>query len=938
MSGIINIASGENLTDFIAEYIFNSSKKTAVICGGRRPFLFINKKLAAKSKRSFYPPDFFTNDAFVDNLLFQNTECFKIPDIESAFILYGIIKREVPELLKGNKTFAEYLQWLFEILSFIDRLDMENISEDILENIKKNAEIGYDVPKDINTLLQNLLSIRHSFHRQLDEINAVSKGFSYLKASQYSAESLKGGYEEIILLSPFYLYKSEIEFFKKLFDCGVLTIILVGEPHLYEPLKKIYSIFGAEFPKKTDDFDSKKDIDFEVLSSFDNQTQCLLAKNILKDFSKESLEKTLIIIPNSDFFQPAVLEISQLNCPYNISLGYPISKTAVFSLIKSVFDAQLSKRGKFYYLKDITKVLKNPLVKSAGFLQDLPLVKDVFASIERFFLEDSSEGVSKKLFIEIDGILGGIAKNLDGEFENSACGRIKEMQADILKTFFGGWEKFETLSDFAEILISFIDKVFKSNSGIRYHLNADAAQLFLDAAQELKFGNVSKHKMAQEEILNIFTDIISAKRIALSGTPLQGLQILGFLEARNLSFDNVLILGMSDADFPSAAKISPLIPQDVSFILGSEFEKRELEIQKYYFDCIVKSAKKVYLIYADNEKEARSRFIEELIWEKQKKTGSLNSVSERSLSICAPPPNKNSKRKYAKTPQIAAMLRNMRYSHSAFASYLSCRLKFYFSYVLGLAEAEEIGEEAGGKEIGNFIHEYLQNILKKDFDSQNLKKETFINESMSYFSRYFDETFAFRMREDAFMAKAVLEHRLKKFWLNESYRDFKKVFGCEQAYSSELKTELGIFKLKCKIDRIDELENGCAVIDYKTGAIPQFRQKHFQKMKDAWLFTRKEIKKATDSYQLPLYKYIFENSQDGENAGDKKVLFCGFYDMRKAELKDFFENTENREEDCAVCIEALKKTLEEINSGDYFEFDSDDFIACGNCPFAYICR
>ncbi|MDR0822842.1 MAG: hypothetical protein LBN20_03565, partial [Endomicrobium sp.] len=125
-SKIINIPMDENIIDYTADYVYKSGKKTACISGGRRPFLFIKKALSQKYKKAFEPPAFFTNDDFIESLTFQNTNYSKISDIEAAYILFNIIKEKTPSLLPLNKSFASFLDWAFEILRFIEQLDMED--------------------------------------------------------------------------------------------------------------------------------------------------------------------------------------------------------------------------------------------------------------------------------------------------------------------------------------------------------------------------------------------------------------------------------------------------------------------------------------------------------------------------------------------------------------------------------------------------------------------------------------------------------------------------------------------------------------------------------------------------------------------------------------------------------------------------------------------
>jgi hypothetical protein len=125
-------------------------------------------------------------------------------------------------------------------------------------------------------------------------------------------------------------------------------------------------------------------------------------------------------------------------------------------------------------------------------------------------------------------------------------------------------------------------------------------------------------------------------------------------------------------------------------------------------------------------------------------------------------------------------------------------------------------------------------------------------------------------------------------------------------------------------------------LDYKTGNNKSpANTENINKMIESEDFTRENIKKTVSSLQLALYKYIFERSQK-----DKKVSLCMVYNVKKSETFDFIANKvkEDKEKIYEVCTNIIKQILDEINSGDYFEFDENDIDECSNCKFSYICR
>ncbi|GMO67251.1 MAG: PD-(D/E)XK nuclease family protein [Endomicrobiia bacterium] len=932
VSKIINLDIHENIIDFTTDYILKSDKNMALISGGKRPFLFIRKKLALKRKKSFFPPKFFTNDEFIEGVVFDNLELVKISDIESAFIIFKIIKKEAPLLLKNTISFTSFVDWSFEILSFIEQLDVENVCEEKLKTIKTNAEIGYDVPESINDLLKNIFRIRKSFHKILDDTSRTTKGYSFLKAALMNKELLSGDFDEIILMAPFYLHKTEIEIFRKIHKIGKLVIFTQGNPKDYEVLMHIYSAFGEPLP---DVKSAKNNYKLNVYSAFDDQSQGSLLKNLTKDYSKEEMDKTVIIVPDSKMLQSVISEISTVTDYYNVSMGYPAEKTAVFSLLKAVIEAQFSRKEQYYYSKDIMKVLTNPLLKNMRFFGQSSISRIVAHKIEEFLDINSKSRLSGRMFISFEEIvnekqlLNKMSLTITQTWEYVAPKRIVDILKKIFYDFFISWENIYTFSDLSGILFNFLEKIYSLSVVSSYPLNIGAMELLLCLAKELKFGRVSNAKFHNEEVLDVFKKLVKNKRITLLGSPLKGMQILGFLESRNLFFENVFIVGMTDSAMPAVKKEYSLIPKDIMFSLGIEIAKREFEIQKYHFNRLIAGTKNLNLIYPDNEKDERSRFIESIIWDKQFGSGNINAVKINRFVLPKFSIKLHEKRRYVKTEEIKEYLKNMPYTYSKIDVYLNCKLKFYFMYVLLLDDNMKFGWELSSSDIGNFIHNFLKDTLYENLSFEKIQSLEFEREYLKKLENSFDESSHFKFREDAFMMKEILMHKMKNVLYYERERSYKTIYTCEKKYASNIETDPGIiYNLNCKIDRIDTDGKNYMIFDYKTGAVADFiiSKKYFDLLYNR--FDRQNVKKAVKSLQLPLYKYIFEK-ETGFTVSE-----CAIYGIKKAEIIGF----PSEKEIYNKCIDIVKGILDDINTCESFEFDSKDKVNCGMCKYFYICR
>ncbi|MDR0956620.1 MAG: PD-(D/E)XK nuclease family protein [Endomicrobium sp.] len=935
MSGkIINIAIEQNIIDYVADYIFNSNKRTAIVGGGRRFFLFIKNVLAKKYRKAFFAPEFFTNEEFVERIVFDTINFIKIPDIEAAFIIFEIIKNNMPYLLNNNFSFVSFMDWAFEIFFFIEQLDLENVSNEKLRSIKTNVEIGYDVPENINNLLKDIFEIRNYFHDKLEKTSKITTGYSFLKAVSLSYETILKSFDEIVFVTPFYLYKTEIEIFKKFYNTGKLVVFIQGSPQDYSILYDLYNAFGEVVPKI---ISKEKGYKLNIYSTFDEQSQGSLLKNLLRTYTSIDLNKTIVVVPDSSMLQSVISEISVITDDYNIAIGYPVHKTVVFSLLNSVIEAQLSKKGQFYYSKDIMKVLTNPLFKNIDFFGESAVSRIIAHKIEQAFDQNSKSSLSGKMFVSFEEIID--EKNILYEislvmqaWKHLSYSKIVSVLREIFDIFFISWGKINNFNDLFNVLSVFLEKIYLLSYVKNYPLNIEAMDILFSLSKELKIGQIAQTQFGNEEVLNIFKKLIKDKRINLSGFPLKSLQVLGLLESRGLAFDDVFIVGMKDSIIPAIKKEYSLIPKDIMCVLGIGIVQKEYEIQKYHFDRLTGGAKNLNLIYSNNDKDERSRFIESIIWNKQYESRDISAIKVKKFVLQNFSVKQSVKREYEKTKKIKEYLKNMSYTYSKIDVYLNCRLKFYFMYVLLLNEDLEVWRELSSVEIGKFIHRFLKETLYENLNKEELETHNFEKKYLQKLEEHFDNSVYFKFREDAFTIKDVLFYRMKKILEYEKQRKYKSIYGCEKKYTSYIETNLGKYILDCKIDRIDKIDSDSKdymIFDYKTGLIDKriVKSKFNSFSESENNFSRQDVKKSIKSLQLPLYKYIFEKFTGFT------VSECGLYDIRNAQIINFPKN----EEIYMKSINMIKALIDEINSGDSFKFAMDDRVNCDTCKYFYIC-
>jgi len=925
----------QNLGDYLEDNFIDKGRdlsKIAIVFGGKRPALFLNRQLSARIKKSFFPPRYFTTDEFMEYAVEKNGPFSKIPDLDACFVIYNLARKFSPQVIKGRESFSQFLPWAREILAFIEQLDLEKTSNDELNNIKLKAQIGYDVPAAINALLKDIMVLRDKYHCHIKDAGSFSRGFVYLLASEYIKKIEFPEFDCIIFCNLFYLPKAEEEVIQSLYEKEKAIIILQGHQDEWPVLKKLSKIFAQDIIPKESKEPSYK---LNIYSGFDTQSQVALARQALSQL--KDTDKTVIVVPQEENILPLLSEIASDIKEFNVSLGYPIRRSSLHSLFESIFQAQSSKKEDAYYTKDYLNVLMHPLVKNLRFTEDFSLTRVFIHKIEEFLVGSEDNALAGSLFIKLDEIenLDSLYISVEETLKNmdiaAKRAQLKDMIGQIHSLFFYAWSQINTCSGFADSLEKICGSLLEKSLFKNYPLNLKIMEKIISIKDELKHASFNKEKFLKEDLFKIFKEKLESGMVSFTGSPLKGLQILGLLETRALDFENVFILDVNETVLPKLRIYEPLVPRDVTVSLGIDRLEKEEEIQRYQFYRLISQAKNVHLIYEESKDKEKSRFIEEIIWNKQKEKKALEviSIPKASFKVKVLP----KKIKVEKTQRIADFLKGMTYSATRIDTYLKCPLKFYYRYVLGLEEKEELAQDPEGSDIGNFLHSLLQETFQGFLKRKPLVDDKFKDYFFKALDKRFEETFKNKMKSDSFMLKAIVDERMKRFLAAEEKRPVQEILELEAERKYTLNFGKKDFEFTAKIDRIDRLSDGSLlIIDYKTGSQYPMPVKSPDKL-TAGEFSRESIKQAVRSFQLPIYYYCLKN-----NYPDNPVS-VGLYYLRTATLEVYDKDLSAVEKNMHLLKQPLGFIIGEMQDPQIsFQADDEEARLCDNCPYFYLCR
>ena len=352
---------------------------------------------------------------------------------------------------------------------------------------------------------------------------------------------------------------------------------------------------------------------------------------------------------------------------------------------------------------------------------------------------------------------------------------------------------------------------------------------------------------------------------------LANVQIMGLLEAANLSFDHAFVMAMDDATWPPAAKPHPLIPFDIQVQYQTPHANSEREwlyaqsvwqhIQhiaptlSVSYACL-KDGQEVQasplVIQHGSEQAAPSHASSRYALDLQQHTAATSNITDNTLPVSAQEDIKGG------TGIIKAQ---SACPFQAFARY-RLRLRGLETPILGLTAAEQ----------GTLLHAALEYFWKHAKNSTTLLQYINDNSLEQHIQAATMHAWSDIRRLVSQDIKTLENQRLQQLiqqWLHfESTRDPFTVTGFEFWQTVTLGTSSALV-LHTKIDRSDQTASGHRIIiDYKTGLVS----------------ANKAMGDRPDEPQLPIY-YMASQSAENNGATTAQVDTLAFAQVRNGEVK-----------------------------------------------------
>ncbi|MEO0293003.1 MAG: PD-(D/E)XK nuclease family protein [candidate division WOR-3 bacterium] len=930
----------ENFIKCLGDYLYeennNDLSSLCVVFPGIRPSHFLLDYLKRKIKKAFLPPTRFSIEEWMQYLFSLKRE-EKIPgEFDLIYLLYkAIIESSIEErnpLIKMTRSISNYIYWGRSLLNALEEMEIQKVSEKEIKPLATYEESFLDWAKEFWKYFK---IIKSNFYKLLRNNNLTFRGEVFRWVSE-NIETLSEliPFKKVIFAGFYAITKSEEEMMKFLFLQNKADIIIQSEEIKEEIPISSPSYFHSKWIKAWGinpielKNERKKEPEIFFHKCFDTHTEVMAACEIFSNFKGKD-KNVAIVLPNSNSLIPLISELVQPSSSiFNITMGYPLKRTALFALLKIVFSLQKTKKKEkgenLYYIKDYLNLIQHPWIKTIISKNGEEVLSVLINYLKNKLTIENREKL--KNFFTLEEIKNLIVfeevkKYLDDE------SKIKETMADLEKIHFLSIEAFSNIYSVKEISINLLNLIsfLYIRSSIKKHpLNDQYIGTLYEKLNEIKNSIFSEINFKNSyDATTFFENYLLPLKIPFKGEPLKGVQIMGMLETRNLNFDQIIILDVNEGILPEVNKYDPILPPGFRKIVGLPDYRESESIYAHNFFRLIAWGKEVHLIYKegklrDVDRNIKSRFIEKLVWEKEKEKKTINHFNR----IFKLHPLETKKiRNIEKNEKILKKLKNIEYSPTNVDVYLRCPLQFYYRFILELEEALEVEEEIEKNVIGKFIHSFLREYYTKFLGQKlSLNAKDFITNLEQKIKGTFKEGGGQILLGDIIKStlKKFLEYEIERSTLSNIY-----IRELEKKIKGNLNLKGETFRLEGRIDRVEEIEDRLYIIDYKTG-----ESKKIKRLKENELIENmKDIRKNIESFQLPIYVYLYSKfSKIPIEKIQAKIL-----NIRKPREEILFFS-----EDMNFYLKALQITLCEITNPK-IPFYPVPQEHCNFCPYKLIC-
>ena len=673
-----------------------------------------------------------------------------------------------------------------------------------------------------------------------------------------------------------------------------------------------------------------------------------------------------IVLPEVNTLLPLLDALQGISHPINITMGYPLHLSSVAVWLHRYIELQQftrwSEKGELLPLDALEHLIKHPLSNLLVSSEELSPLNEAlrynyyyisyqkictlypqgFPEPLRLLIEPISE--KSALIQRLIALLDRLASLLHQEDNDTEEGDSK-----------GGSEHVHYIR---VLEIEFIKKLrdLVIQVGNLLPLMGDTAERTI--LYRLLF------KLVEEETL------------PFEGEPLEGLQIMGFLESRLINFDYLIIPESNEGALPHKRPINRgYIPYNVRLGYDMPTYRSDDYTEAYYFYRLVSRARRVFFIVDSRSEKEPSRFLAQLRYlfhlTPQEHTVKVSMLATETPRIVIP-----------KDEATMAVLREYTTSNrddvkkalsaSSLSTYALCPLQFYYKYIRQIPEIEERTDLLSPGDFGTVIHDVMQHLYEpyegKLLSSQDYEWLIDPHTSLPRISTIVNSYYAQNVLHQNSTPKEIegMHQMYIRMIMEEVYAVLKFDAqyirrGHQLAYvASEQRIdmieplpELGIdVRFKGFIDRLDEVDGLLRIVDYKTGSdsqtfkdwnqlyFAQEKSQHRKAIAQIFLYSEAVLRLEENgraqqeglNWLQPRHNRVQPSLYQLKGMCSNKEYYNPLIRLNQTEIEDY-ATSEIRDSYCHELHEVLLRLF----SPDVPFAQTEDEEACRYCAFKAIC-
>jgi hypothetical protein len=606
---------------------------------------------------------------------------------------------------------------------------LAGLMDDLLRQDLEPQDLAYmegEVPPYAAALLEQLRAIHGAYVSRLEARGWTTPGLTarfVLGRLDEVAGALEG---KTVLAAGFYaLSGSEDRLFKFLWERGTLVPVIHSDPALADNDTPHWATaehsawmrrwrVRAELPAGVTPEPRAPAIRF--CEGYDRHSQLAGLGHDMRGC--DSLDGTAVVLPDEGALLPVLHLLPKVDPELepNISMGYPLARTSLARLVETLLELQENRNaGGAYHRKDMIALIRHPYLRLLG-----PETKPLRAVFHQW------EAIIRHGERFIDPLAH------EPDWDDPALADVDPATAlpllrEVLDRCLTRFETVGSLTELGDRLTGLAELLHARGERLWHTYLLDAECLFRltnSVIPQLKGAEISPEPLERPVRHAILRRLLQSERVSFEPDPLSGLQVLGVLETRLLHFRRLFVLDAVEDRLPGANPPDPLLPDPLRRLLALPDSRERDNVSGYNFYRLLMGADEAVVYYQSgiqpgefDPKAVRSRFVEQLLWERERaqgrlldaKDGVLRFVTFPTSSLPSGPPS------IPVTDRIhdALMERLTKkgLSPSGLDLYMNCPKRFFYQYLSALRLVETMDEEGDRSEFGSLVHDVLRDFL-----------------------------------------------------------------------------------------------------------------------------------------------------------------------------------------------------------------------------------